>query len=102
MPSSHAASVADWLSAQPDSWREQVRYVAIDLCSTFRAAVHRALPHAAVVVDCFHIAQLAQRHLADLRRRLTWRQHGRLWGSKTRIVVPLWSPSPSGTGSPGP
>jgi hypothetical protein len=25
-----------------------------------------------------------------------------LWGSKTRIVVPLWSPSPSGTGSPGP
>lgn len=73
----NAASVADWLSAQPGSWREQVRYVAIDLCSTFRAAVHRALPHAAVVVDCFHIVQLAQRHLADLRRRLTWRQYGR-------------------------
>jgi len=51
--------------------------VAIDLCTTFRAAVHRALPHAAVVVDCFHIVQLAQRHLADLRRRLTWKQHGR-------------------------
>jgi transposase len=30
-----------------------------------------------VVVDCFHIVQLAQRHLADLRRRLTWKQHGR-------------------------
>jgi transposase len=73
----NATSVADWLSAQPASWREQVRYVAIDLCSTFRAAVHRALPHAAVVVDCFHIVQLAQRHLADLRRRLTWKQHGR-------------------------
>ncbi|WP_103546550.1 ISL3 family transposase, partial [Streptomyces sp. SM1] len=73
----NAASVANWLSSQPASWREQVRHVAIDLCSTFRAAVHRALPHAAVVVDCFHIVQLAQRHLADLRRRLTWRQHGR-------------------------
>ncbi len=73
----NATSVADWLSAQPAAWRAQVRYVAIDLCSTFRAAVHRALPHAAVVVDCFHIVQLAQRHLADLRRRLTWKQHGR-------------------------
>lgn len=73
----NSASVADWLTAQPAAWREQVRYVAIDLCSTFRAAVHRALPHAAVVVDCFHIVQLAQRHLADLRRRLTWKQHGR-------------------------
>ncbi|MFH9970134.1 transposase [Streptomyces mirabilis] len=73
----NAASVADWLTSQPAAWRAQVRYVAIDLCSTFRAAVHRALPHAAVVVDCFHIVQLAQRHLADLRRRLTWKQHGR-------------------------
>ncbi|WP_173264610.1 transposase [Streptomyces pacificus] len=73
----NSASVADWLTSQPASWREQVRYVAIDLCSTFRAAVHRALPHAAVVVDCFHVVQLAQRHLADLRRRLAWKQHGR-------------------------
>jgi transposase len=43
----NAASGAEWLSAQPAYWRERVRHVAIDLCSTFRAAVHRALPHAA-------------------------------------------------------
>nr|WP_308460954.1 transposase [Streptomyces finlayi] len=73
----NATPVTDWLMAQPAAWRAQVRYVAIDLCSTFRAAIHRALPHAAVVVDCFHIVQLAQRHLADLRPRLTWKQHGR-------------------------
>jgi transposase len=70
-------SVATWLTAQPKAWREQVRYVAIDLCSTFRSAVRKALPHATVVADCFHIVQLAQRHLADLRRRLTWKHHGR-------------------------
>ncbi|MER5903973.1 hypothetical protein ABT150_28370 [Streptomyces mirabilis] len=35
----NAASVADRLTSQPASWREQVRYVAIDLCATFRAAV---------------------------------------------------------------
>lgn len=73
----NAASVAGWLAAQPEQWKQAVRYVAIDLCPTFRAAIRRALPHATVVVDCFHVVQLAQRHLADLRRRLTWRQHGR-------------------------
>ena len=73
----NAASVADWLTFQPDAWKTQVKYVAIDLCATFRAAIRRALPHAVVVVDAFHVVQLAQRHLADLRRRLTWRQHGR-------------------------
>lgn len=73
----NAASVADWLRSQPEHWKQQVKYVAIDLCPTFRAAVRTALPHATVVVDCFHVVQLAQRHLADLRRRLTWRQHGR-------------------------
>jgi transposase len=73
----NAASVADWLTFQHDQWKAQVKYVAIDLCATFRAAIHRALPHALVVVDAFHVVQLAQRHLADLRRRLTWKQHGR-------------------------
>jgi len=73
----NADSVATWLSRQPEQWKRQVKYVAIDLCTTFRAAVRTALPHATVVVDCFHIVQLAQRHLADLRRRLTWKHHGR-------------------------
>jgi transposase len=73
----NAASVATWLNLRPEAWKAQVRYVAIDLCATFRAAVRTALPHAQIVVDCFHIVQLAQRHLADLRRRLTWKHHGR-------------------------
>jgi len=73
----NAASVAAWLTAQPAHWKAQVRYVAIDLCTTFRAAIRTALPQATVVVDCCHIVQLAQRHLADLRRRLTWKHHGR-------------------------
>ncbi len=73
----NADSVATWLTGQPDTWKQQVKYVAIDLCATFRAAVRTALPHAQIVVDCFHVVQLAQRHLADLRRRLTWKHHGR-------------------------
>jgi transposase len=73
----NATAVAAWLAAQPAWWSAQIRYVAIDLCATFRSAIRTALPQATVVVDAFHIVQLAQRHPADLRRRLTWKQHGR-------------------------
>ena len=41
-----------------EPWSFPVRYVAIDLCATFRAAVRTALPHAQIVVGCFHIVQV--------------------------------------------
>lgn len=69
--------VVDWITAQDADWRASIRYVAIDMCAVFRAAVRRALPHARVVVDCFHIVQLANRKLAELRRRCTWALRGR-------------------------
>jgi transposase len=72
--------VVDWVSAQSPQWRDAIRYVAIDMCAIFRAAMRRALPQATVVVDCFHVVQLAQRRLAELRRRCTWamrRRRGR-------------------------
>jgi transposase len=72
-----STGVAAWLKSQAQDWKEAVRYVAIDMCSPFRAAVRRALPHARIVVDCFHVVQLAQRHLAQLRRRCTWAMRGR-------------------------
>jgi len=53
-----------------------VRYVVIDMCQTFRAAIRRALPHARIVVDYFHLVQLANTKLAELRRRLTWNRNG--------------------------
>ncbi len=54
-----------------------VEYVAIDLCPTFRAALRRALPDAVIVVGAFHVVQLANGKLAQLRRRITWAQRGR-------------------------
>jgi transposase len=72
-----ARTVREWLAGQTQQWRDAVRYVAIDMCVPFRAAARQALPHAQVVVDCFHLVQLANRKLAELRRRLTWRQRGR-------------------------
>jgi len=33
--------VAYWLATQPAAWRDQVRYVAIDMCTVFVSAVRR-------------------------------------------------------------
>lgn len=72
-----AGAVESWLNAQDAAWRDGVTHVAIDMCATFRAAIRRALPRAVIVVDAFHLVQLANRKLAELRRRLTWAQRGR-------------------------
>src|SRR5207248_452302 len=51
----NAQVVIDWLTARDQSWRDAVRYVAIDMCTIFKSAIHRALPAATVVVDHFHL-----------------------------------------------
>ncbi|WP_449062362.1 transposase [Planomonospora algeriensis] len=47
--------VVDWLDARGPDWKEQVAYVAIDMCAIFKAAVRTALPDATLVVDHFHL-----------------------------------------------
>jgi transposase len=69
--------VRDWLDRRSKSWREGVRHVAIDMGEVFRAAVRTHLPHARIVVDCFHVVQLANKKLAGLRRRPAWKMRGR-------------------------
>ncbi|MFU8850141.1 transposase [Micromonospora sp. SL1-18] len=52
-----AQVVVDWFLARPQQWRDEVRYVAIDMCTIFKSAVGRVLPHAQLVVDHFHLVQ---------------------------------------------
>jgi transposase len=70
-------AVIDWLESQPPSWREQVHYVVIDMCTVFASAVGQALPAARLVVDHFHVVQLANQAVTDVRRRITWALRGR-------------------------
>ncbi|MGP3966041.1 ISL3 family transposase [Nonomuraea sp. 3N208] len=69
--------VIDWLQERGQKWKEQVRFVAIDMCTIFKAAVRAALPHAVLVVDHFHVVQLANTALTEIRRRLTVQVRGR-------------------------
>jgi transposase len=73
----NAQVVIDWLTAREQSWRDAVRYVAIDMCTIFKSAIHRALPGATLVVDHFHLVQLANQTLTEVRRRVTVQHRGR-------------------------
>jgi hypothetical protein len=81
-----STAVTDWLTQRPTAWREQVQAVAIDMCTVFKAAVREALPHAMLVVDHFHVVQLASRAVTEVRRRMTMAHRGR----RGRATDPEW------------
>jgi transposase len=81
-----AADVLAWLSTTPLTWHKNIRYVAIDMSATYRAAIRTGLPHAIVVVDHFHVVQLANKMLSTVRRRTTATVRGR----RGRATDPEW------------
>ena len=46
-----STAVKDWLEQREEDWRRGVRFVAIDMCTIFKAAIRDALPQAKLVVD---------------------------------------------------
>ncbi|WP_338017699.1 ISL3 family transposase [Streptomyces adustus] len=78
--------VLAWLVATPLEWRKAIKYVAIDMSTAYRAAVRLALPRATVVVDHFHVVQLANKMLSTVRRRTTAEIRGR----RGRADDPEW------------
>jgi transposase len=54
-----------------------VTTVAIDMCSAYRAAVRKHAPHASLVVDHFHVVQLANQAVSAVRCRATATMRGR-------------------------
>lgn len=72
-----AADAGAWLAAQPPSWRAGVQVVGIDMCPAYRAAVREHLPNATLVVDHFHVVQLANQMVSSVRRRVTSTLRGR-------------------------
>jgi transposase len=51
--------------------------VAIDMSACYRPAIRQALPAATIVVDHFHVVQLAGKALCEVRRRPTFQHRGR-------------------------
>ncbi|WP_159054720.1 transposase [Streptomyces dysideae] len=80
------SDVLAWLANHPKPWREQIAYVAINMSAGYRTAVRTGLPHATVVVDHFHVIQLANKMLNLVRRRTT----ATLRGRRGRVGDPRW------------
>ena len=81
------ASVEMWLAEQSEAFRDTIRYVALDPSAPYASAVHRLLPQATVVVDHFHLVQLANRAVTKVRQRVTQQQLGR----RGRRTDPVWA-----------
>lgn len=72
-----ADDTAYWLAQAGPAWRHAVRIVAIDMCTIYASAVRRMLPHATLVVDIFHVVQLATKMVGDVRRGAIRAKYGR-------------------------
>ena len=97
---------------RPAAWRDAIQVVAIDMCSIYAAAVRRVLPRAQLVVDLFHVVQLAVKMTGDVRRRAVREKYGRRgrsgdaeYGIKGLLVREPGAPAPGavrqGHGHPG-
>lgn len=89
-----SAKVAEWIEAQPDSWRAGVTHVAIDLSASYAKAVRDALPGAIVVADRFHLVKAANDMLTQVRQHVTREQRGRRgrkkdpeWAARRRLLT---------------
>jgi transposase len=69
--------VSDRLDARGQEWRESVEFVAIDMRTIFKSAIRACPPHATLVVDHFHLVQLADQAVTEVRRRVTVQVRGR-------------------------
>jgi transposase len=72
-----SVDVTDWLGRRSAAFRDGITHVAIDPAAAYAAAARTALPDAVLVVDHFHLIQLANTMLTDVRRRLTRDLRGR-------------------------
>jgi transposase len=74
-----AADVTSWLAEQDPVWLAAIAWVTIDMSSVYKSAVTKSglLPNARLVVDAFHVAQLCDKMVSDVRRRVTFEHYGR-------------------------
>ncbi|HLZ36715.1 MAG TPA: ISL3 family transposase [Mycobacteriales bacterium] len=81
------AAVVAWLDARGADWKVAVKVVAMDPAAGYRAAVERALPHARIVVDHFHLVRLANQTVTEVRQRAIRETHRR----RGRRADPAWA-----------
>ena len=72
-----ADDAAYWLAQRSPAWRDRIQVVATGMCTIYKSAVRRMLPSALLVIDLFHVVQLAVKMTGDVRRRAVRAKYGR-------------------------
>jgi len=86
-PGRTGACVEAWLGLQPKAFRDQIDVVAIDPSAPYASGIRRALPHARIVLDHFHLVMLGNQMVTDVRQRVQREQQGR----RGMTVDPAWA-----------
>ncbi len=86
-PGRSGACVEAWLSLQRKDFCDAVQVVAIDPSAPYASGIRRALPHARIVVDHWHLVRLANQAVTDVRQRVQREQHGH----RGRKTDPAWA-----------
>jgi len=76
LPTRKYVDVAGWIDAQPEAWKQRIRFGALDMSVTYAAVYSVMLPKVSQVVDPFHAISLANRCLDGVRRRVQTEQTG--------------------------
>ena len=66
-----------WIDLQSPEWRAGVHTVVIDPSAPYAAGIRACLPHSQIAVDHFHLVQLANQMVTEVRRRVARERHGR-------------------------
>ena len=65
-----AATVSQWLEAQPAGWLAAIRWGVLDMSGPYRKTFDDSLPDAVQVADPFHVVKHANSKLDECRRRV--------------------------------
>ena len=70
VPGRNAKAPTKWLLSRPQQWLDGINWAVLDLSGPYRAAFDTAVPAAKQVADPFHVVQLVDRALDEVRRRV--------------------------------
>jgi transposase len=76
-PGRTGACVKGWLAAQTREFRAGIAVVVIDPSAPYASGIRAALPDALIAVDHFHLVQLANQMITEVRQRMAREQLGR-------------------------
>lgn len=86
VPGRTAKESITWIEKRPKSWKDAIRFGAMDLSGPYSKVFDEALPHIRKVADPFHLVKLANTKLDQCRRRV----QNQVFGSRGLAKDPLY------------